>query len=168
MEQKNDFRVDTAISSRRSFRDVVGKPLLGVSLLLTGLMGIGGLISCVVSTIRGAWGKLGPTAYFRAILPALVYLAVFIILVAMTYSERPFSRTLVCGVLAIACLFILYAFLIPRLPDYVYDNTGLGILVLKDRPLLDGDYLLPGLLFFLLSAILRAGFTMQRELDETL
>ena len=54
------------------------------------------------------------------------------------------------------------------LPDYSYNENALGILVLAGRPLLDGTYLLPALLFFLLSAILRAGFTLQQEQDEIL
>lgn len=98
----------------------------------------------------------------------LVYLTAFVILLVMNVSERPFSRTLVRGVTVIGLFYVLFAVLLPRLPDYVYKGAGIGILVLQGRPLLDGAYLLPGLLFFLLGAILRAGFTMQRELDEIL
>lgn len=168
MKAENDFSTNTSKATGKSFREVVGKPLFGVSLLLTGLAGVGGLISCIPATLRGAWERLGPTEYLRSVLPVLVYLTAFVILLVMNVSERPFSRTLVRGVTVIGLLYVLFAVLLPRLPDYVYNGAGIGILVLQGRPLLDGAYLLPGLLFFLLGAILRAGFTMQRELDEIL
>ena len=168
MNAENDFSTNTSRNTGKSFRDAVGKPLLYVSLLLTGIVGVGGLISCVPATLHGAWEKLGPTECQRSLLPVLVYLAAFVILLLMIRSERPFSKTLVGGVAGIGCLYALYSFVLPRLPDYSYNENALGILVLAGRPLLDGTYLLPGLLFFLLSAILRAGFTLQQEQDEIL
>jgi hypothetical protein len=168
MNPENDFVVSTARQTERSFREVVGKPLYALSLFLSGIVGVCGLASCFWETLHGAWESLGAADCLQAILPVLVYLTAFLILLLMSKSRRPFSGTLVRGIYAIAVLYFLYSLVLPRLPDYRYKEGSLGILVINGRPLLDGTYLLPGLLFCILGGILRAGFRMQRELDETL
>lgn len=66
----------------------------------------------------------------------------------------------------IGVLLMAAAFLLPRLEGY--RPSGFDIISSGDFVLIDGIEFLPGMLLIILSSMIKAGFAMQREIDEIL
>ena len=72
----------------------------------------------------------------------------------------------IAGIYYTVEMFVAASIVIPRLGGY--QSSGFEICSYGSFVLIDGMFLLPGLLLIVLGRIIMAGFVMQKELDEIL
>lgn len=161
----NDFQTNTDSGIRKTFSGRL-KGLLAVSVFLTGFCSIGGTVFFIRAVRDGAWRDMGITPFAWKILIFLCMLCAFIALLRIAVEERPFSKTLSACVWLIGGLFTAASILFPRLPGY--QSSGFELFSGKHFVLIDGTVLMAGILLLILGSLIKAGFEMQKEMDEIL
>ena len=150
---KNDFELDTQPKKKQDFLKRI-RIWIGVAIFLTGAMTIAGIDYTVDMLFVKGIGK-----------QEIASLA-FVLLIKILIDEKPFSSTLTKGIQFSGLLFVIASIVIPRLGGY--QSSGFEICSYGSFVLIDGMFLLPGLLLIVLGRIIMAGFVMQKELDEIL
>ena len=137
----------------------------GIALFLTGFYAVTGLISIIRTGFpSGAGSEFWITAV-RSPLFFAAMLCAFVALIKAALDSRPFSKTLTVCMKIIAGLYLAASFGLPRIPGY---QTSFQILGGSRGTLLDGTYLMLGVLLWLLAAVVQVGFEQPNDLDCTL
>ena len=164
MQRKN---TENLSSEKKEFIRRIRFPF-GIALLLTGFFSVMGTISVIRAFLRG-FPNGGGSAFWIAATPRLVFLAsmlcAFAALIKAALDSRPFSKTLAVCMKIISVLYLALSFGLPRISGY---NADFQIFGNSKVTLLDGTYLMVGVLLWLLAAVLRVGFEQQNDLDHTL
>lgn len=161
----NDFRTDTDHVIRKKFSEKVNS-LLTISIFLTGFCSIGGIWFFIRAVRDSSWNESGINAFAWRSLMFLCMFCAFIALVKIAIDEKPFSKTLSVCLWSIGTLVIAASVLFPRLPGY--QSSGFELFSSKNFVLIDGMILVTGILFIILGSLIKAGFEMQKEMEEIL
>lgn len=162
---KNNFKTNTLQSNKKNFLNKITGIFI-CAVFLTGICSIAGISFFIRGISEKIWLETGLVEYVKQSTLYLCCLCIFVSLIKIAIDEKPFSNTLTCCIRMIAILFLACSVLIPRLPGY--QKSCFVILSNQYFTLIDGTILLPGLLLFILSILVREGFEMQKELDEIL
>ena len=162
---KNDFELDTQPKKKQDFLKRI-RIWIGVAILLTGVMVIAGIYYTVEMLFVKGIGNQEIASFASREVYYLVILIAFALLIKILIDEKPFSSTLTKGIQFSGLLFVAASIVIPRLGGY--QSSGFEISSYGSFVLIDGMFLLPGLLLIVLGRIIMAGFVMQKELDEIL
>lgn len=161
-ELKVDYEQSEKIIFSRGF-----KLLLGIALFFTGILTAFAFPMYLFYGIREKlWLDIGMNQMATQILFYLTIMVLFVVLVKIAISRRPFSKTLVRGIRLIGIFYIVAAIVCPHLSEF--QKPGFVVLFFRDNWYLEGNFILIGLLFIIFSGLLSYGFTYQRESDETL
>ena len=160
----NDFLVDTSKHTKKDFLKRIRIPL-SIALLLTGVDSLSGLyfISDIIFT--GWWADLSPYHFGTMCLHYLSVICIFISLIKMICDAKPFSHSLTFCIRIIAVFLLISSVLFPRLSGF---DTNFEIFSYGGFTLIDGNFLVRGVLLFIFSIILHEGFSMQKDIEETL
>lgn len=163
----NDFSTDTGCNTeRRGFSRKV-RILIVFSVLFTGLFSAAGVAYVVSGIKEKVWETMGMTAFAWNVLAYAVTICCFIALVNLAVNKKsPFSKTIVFCIWTVGSMFAAASVLFPRLSDY--QTSGFEFFSYGDFVLIDGKPLLIGMLFIIFGSLIKAGFEMQREIDEIL
>ena len=162
----NIFKTDTKPKGKRDFLDRISVLYIAAT-LLTGICSIGGVIFLIRGVVSEMWREGGVSEFVRKGFFYLNTLFIWIALIKIAIDEKPFSKTLTWILRTIGILFLVASCIMPRLPGY--QESGINIIWTKEfGTLCDGALLIPGLLLIIFSSIIRAGFDMQKEMDEIL
>lgn len=140
--------------------------LIKFSIAFTGIFVFVGFVALCMMIGWFLMGELGTTGLFWNLLLYLVNLLCFIALIELNHRKRPFSKTLTYSIWGIGALFVISSFLFPRLPDF--QGCTFELLAHGDFVLINGALLYPGLLLIILGSLIKAGFELQKETDETI
>lgn len=140
--------------------------LLGVGIFLTGLVSIAGIYFIIAGAYMQVWKETGMCEYVQMAIFYICVLCCFFFMLKIKWSQRFFSNLLVGCIQVIGALITGAAFLLPHLDGY--RGTGFSIMRFSSFILLDGGFLLVGILFLIFARIIKEGFAMQQELDEVL
>ena len=152
---KNDFRVDTTSSEKKTFFKKK-QTLLGLAFLLT----VPQMFSAVILPIQWLLGArhgvvLNVTSIASQELYFLVMTIAGISVLKMMLSDKTFSKTLVqCYLIAVASVIF------PLLPGYQASGSTFFFC--------DSVLLLPGVLLTIMAELLKEAVAMQKELNEVL
>lgn len=160
-----DFKTDTSETKRKFITTKIGT-LIGLSIFLLGFVSIPCISQLIYGFYDHIWIKIGTVKFAWQILRSLCVFLSLASLVKIAVDEKPFSKTLTTAVWIIGGLFLLASIIIPRLPDYSF--SGFAIIKYKTFILIDGWILLPGILLIILGCLIKAGFELQKETDETI
>ncbi len=167
----NDFNMDTNLQSRKVYLDKM-KIVLRLAILLTGVLSFGGItfiVAAIWSIMTGNFSfinEMGAATFARF---GIFYLSIgcaFVALIKIIRGRNPFSKTLTNCIKTIGMLFTVSSLLIPRLSGFV--SSGFDILSYQSFVLIDGGLLTFGLLFIILSSLIKVGFEIQQEVNEIL
>ena len=161
----SDFKTDTNLYNKKAYLRKI-KSILGFSLSLTGMVSASGIIFILFGVKHELWNDIGVASFAYQILKYASVTSVFIALLKIVFGDNPFSQTLVICIKSIGIMFTLASFGMPRLPEYT--STGFELFAWNDFVLLDGGLLTIGLLFIILSTLIKIAFEMQKEMDEIL
>lgn len=153
-----DCEKDKEIKLGPSFRWV-----LGISIGLTGILSMVGLGFISFGISERVWQTEGVTFFCNQILFYLSILVCFTALISIAVVKRPFSRILTGCIMTIGVLFVTASIVFPRFTGY--KNSGFQILSRGSFTLIDGFFLLIGLLIILFAKLLRYGFQYQNNSD---
>lgn len=162
---KNDFCMNTRKKERRVFSQKTAV-LLSFSIFLTGIVSLAGIYFFVRSVMEKTWNTTGMYAFAWKTLIYFIFFCCFVSMVKIALEEKPFSKTLTYCIWIIGGMFLAASFVFPRLEGY--HSSGFELFSSGSFVLIDGMFLLPGLLFIILGSLIKAGFEMQREMDEIL
>lgn len=159
---KNDFSVDTGRSAKKNFLEKIKLPF-NLVLFLTGIQSIWAVVYLVYGVIcffNGTWqiSELGNFA--ASALYYMIILCIFVGLIKILVDEKPFSNTLAACMRIIAFLLMAGSLVLPRFEGYETNFTFLFFL--------DGNLLTKGILFYVFGIMVKEGFGMQTELEETI
>lgn len=163
--KENNFKLDTKNPAKKHFLKRIGA-LFSLSICLTGICGISGLAGLIYQLFPGNNAGFFTVSVAWKLLYTCIMLLTFVALIKMAIDEKPFSSTLVWTIRLSGFLFLIASFGIPRL--HGYQSSGFEILSSGSFVLIDGSILIPGLLLVILASVIRAGFDMQKEMDEIL
>lgn len=163
--KKNDFSVNTEVSPKKNFLKRTGG-LFEAAIILTGICSVAGIVFPIQGIRHGIWQDIGMAAFVTHELYYLIMLLAFVMLIKIAVDEKPFSVTLTRGIRAAGILLLAASVIIPRLQGY--QLFGLVIFSNGRSALIDGNLLLPGILLVILGNLVKAGFDMQKEMDEIL
>lgn len=163
--EKNDFNLN---SQKREMQDFNGKigTLVSCAIFLTGIFLVSRLWFLGRMMITGMDGSMRFTAFAWQVLISASVLCCFISLVKIAVDRKPFSKVLTYCLWSVGGLFAAGAVIFPRLSDY--QSSGFEIFSRGSFVLVDGMILLPGILLIIFGSLIKAGFEMQREIDEIL
>lgn len=143
------------------------KILLGIAIFLTGTIGIlGTFLILPMSISERVWVEFGVNWFMILMLTCITHLIMFIALVKIAKSKRPFSSVIVRCMRAIGIMCIIFSIGAPWIPGF--HRTGYEILALTSKIWIEGTTFHAGILFVIFSKILEYGFYYQKESDETL
>ena len=162
--KENIFRTDSTQSEKKEFLKRIGA-VFSLSIILTGIAGIAGAVSLIGTAVDGVDQLCSAKAAWQILYTAVILL-VFVSLIKIAIDEKPFSQTLTWTIRLIGIFFIAASVVIPRLSGY--QSSGFEFFSSGSFVLIDLGVLLPGFLFVILANIIKAGFDMQREMDEIL
>lgn len=160
----NDFSVDTSKTSKKDFLKKVKIPL-GIALFLSGVETLAAVLFFTKGIAVLAWNEMGACEFAVGCLHYLSMVFIFISLVKMTLDAKPFSHTFIVCIRVISGLYLLGAILIPRLPGF---ETNYAIFSFGSFTLIDGNSLIKALLLYVFSVIIYEGFSMQKDMEETI
>lgn len=158
-----DFKTDTSKTFKKYISTKI-RVLIGISTFLLGILSILQICFLTWGFHDYIWTDIGTTNFAWHIIMALCIFFSFAALVKIAIDKKPFSKTLSITVWAIGGVFLLASVIIPRLPDY--QSSGFEILSKGSFVLIDGWILLPGLLLIILGSLIKAGWEIQKEIDE--
>lgn len=161
--EHNDFQTNTTAKQPTHFPKHF-RMTLYLSILLTGIVSIGGISFFFHELTPNAFESVGYVRFTWHIIFYLCNLCTFILLLQILCTKKPFNKTIVSCIKIISYIFLLASFLIPRLPDYT--SSGLEIFAIGDFVTIDGNILIIGLIIYIFSYLIEEGFKMQNEIDE--
>ena len=147
---KNDFRVDTTSSEKKTFFKKK-QTLLGLAFLLT----VPQMFSAVILPIQWLLGARHGVA-----LNVLVMTIAGISVLKMMLSDKTFSKTLVQCTRLEGYLIAVASVIFPLLPGYQASGSTFFFC--------DSVLLLPGVLLIIMAELLKEAVAMQKELNEVL
>lgn len=161
----NDFRTDVGTRNKgESLRGIRG--FIYFAILLTGIVTITGTIFIIQGGVNQVWQQIGVMEFAHRVLLTSITGCAFIALIKIRGDANPFSKTLI-GCIQISSIIVMSAsILFPRLTGY--QSSGFEIFSTPTFVLIDGFILIPGLLLFILSVVMKAGYAMQNEIEEIL
>lgn len=136
------------------------------TIILTGIFSLSGIMFMVIGIINSIWEQIGMAAFVQQFILFLSIQCVFVSLIKMQWDSKPFSRILTRCISFIGMTFTISSFVVPRLSGYV--SSGFELFSINSFVLLDGVLLTFGLLFIILSTLIKIAFKMQNEMDEVL
>lgn len=162
---QNDYHMDSRKKEEKQFPPRI-KVLVFCAIFLTGIF----LISraCLLGLIvaKGRAGEIEMMDGAWQLLLTASMLCCFLSLIKIARDKKPFSNILAYCLWVVGVLFTVAAVIFPRLSGY--QTSGFEIFSQGSFVLMDGAILLPGLLFILFGSLIKAGFQMQKEIDEIL
>lgn len=167
-QEENKFVIDTEGTKAGGWKLPRGiRIIVSFSTVFMGALSLMGISVAITEIQEKAWLSHGMCAFAWSLLYKAVMLACFIGLLKIARNKRaPFSKTLIYCVWTIGGLFLTASVVFPRLPGY--SSSGFEFLSWGSFVFIDGAILLPGLLFLIFGSLIKAGFEMQREIDEIL
>lgn len=161
---ENNFSVDTSKQVKRDFLKRIKIPL-GIALFLTGIETIVAIIFITKGFSVLVWNEIGICEFVKKCLHYLSTICVFVSLIVMIFNAKPFSHTFTICIRIISSLYFLGAILLPRVPGF---ETNYEIFSFNNFTLIDGNSLIRALLLYVFSVIIYEGFSMQKDMEETI
>ncbi len=139
--------------------------ILAVSIFLTGLVTLAGILFFVVGISDKIWTTNEINTFLSNSLFFISVFCCFISLINIAIVKKPFSKILVWCTMIVGMLFVISSFVFPRFTGYdcnftIYRNGGFI--------LCNGTLLLIGLLGILFSKVIKYGFIYQKHSDTTI
>ncbi len=141
------------------------KVILAVSIFLTGLVTLIGILYFISSITEKAWGTDEIKIFLFDSLFFISTFCCFISLIGIALIKKPFSKILVWCTMIIGVLFVLSAFMFPRFSGY---NCNFTLYSKGSFILADGTLFMIGLLVILFSMVIKYGFIYQKRWDTTI
>ena len=141
------------------------KWILATTIGLTGLISFGGIVFFIVSISNQDWNREINNFLYRSLFYISIIL-IFIALVNIAINKRTFTKLLEMCILAIGIIFVISSVIFPRIPHYVCSD----FIIFQNGKftLIDGTFLLIGILGILFSKLIQYGFYYQKISDMTL
>jgi len=140
------------------------KLILAISIGLTGILSLGGIIFFITDISNQIWIMDGMNDFLHRSLFFISVFLCFIALVNIAVIKKPFSKILVWSTMAIGILFVMSSVIFPHIAGY---NFSIHILSTGKFTLIDGTIFIIGLLGILFSKVIQYGFMYQRNTDMT-
>lgn len=156
---KKDLKGSNNKNVKKEFLERIKVPF-NLALLLTAIQSIAAIVSLIVGIVNGAWKGQGASQFVAGTMFHLSIICIFVSLIKILIDEKPFSNTMVMCLRIIATLYTIGSVVLPVCPGYASSFVFLAIF--------DGSVLSVGVWLYILSVMIREGFDMQTELEETL
>ena len=112
----------------------------------------------------GWWNNLGFSNYIKDLVIELTFIILFVVLLVILCTQKPFSKMLLRCSLGLGILYIFSAVIIPRLPDFKV-NTFI-LLGINDVVIFEGWFFIIGLVLVLFSVLMKEGLEYQTQLND--
>ena len=163
--EKNDFNLNSDKEIKEGISSRMGI-FMTISLFLTGLFTISGVLFTFNGIRKQYWNDIGLIRFAHQELLYLCVLCALITLIKIAIDGKPFSNTVVYAVGIIGLLVTISSVVFPRISGY--KNSGFELFSWGDFVLIDGTYLMTGLLLLTLACVVKYGLEIQKEVNEIL
>lgn len=161
---ENDFAVDTRKQVKKDFLKKVGAPL-GIALFLIGFEICAKTLFLIDGFSTFVWNETGVYEFAVKCLNYLSMVCIFASMIKTIFDAKPFSHTLTICIRIISVLYLIGSIGFPRLSGY---ETNYAIGWFNGVTLIDANLLICALLLYVFSIIICEGFSMQKDIEETL
>lgn len=143
------------------------KFLLGVGIFITGTLGtIVNFVFLSYGIKERIWIEMGTNRFVNTGLLYMAMLFIFISLVMIAASKRPFSAIVTRCMTAIGIMYAGAGIISPWLPGF--KDTGFQFMALTSEWYIEGTSFTLGILFIILGKIMKYGYAYQQEIDTLL
>lgn len=161
----NDFQTNLEQTNKKDkIKNIRG--FIYFAILLTGIVTFAGGSFVITECFHKGWKEIGTMELAHRSLLTSITACAFVALLKIVKDANPFSNTLILCIRVSAWILMIASIAFPRLPDY--QSSGFEIFSTPTFVLIDGFILMPGLLLFILSVLMKTGFEMQNEIEEIL
>lgn len=156
---KKDLKAGNGKSVKKEFLEKIKVPF-NLALLLTLFQSIAAVCSLIAGVINGSWRGEDASRFVSSAIFGFSVICIFVSMIKIIIDEKPFSNTLVMCLRIIAVVHVIGSVVLPVCPGYESAFEFLAIF--------DGNVLSRGVWLYILSVMIKEGFSMQTELEEVL
>ena len=165
MNKTNDFICNT---QSQEVKSINLKRTMLACLVITGAFAVQAVVNITQWILWNVWTVIGFSNFLYHLTWNIAILIFFFTILFLYWSHKAFHQILAKGMNIIGILFLVVAFIVPRISDSVSVPSGMSFIRYHDFILADGVYINLGVICLLVGVLFLNGYRLQNEVDAIL